>query len=158
MENVNYKATSSRVEFMQRLTDCCLPTRIGAVIEKSDRLIDTAVFDHRVLSRWSRGNVVLVGDAAHAMAPFLGQGANQAIQDASCLASKLSQYDVEEALLRFEQIRRPPTARLMRTSRILGLLETQKGNGRSTRDLLFRVLGEVGVVGSVFASSCLPVV
>jgi hypothetical protein len=44
------------------------------------------LFARRPLASWSRGHVVLLGDAAHAMLPHLGQGANQAIEDAAALA------------------------------------------------------------------------
>jgi hypothetical protein len=48
--------------------------------------------EHDTTAPWvsKGGRVVLLGDAAHAMAPFLGQGANQAIQDGYCLADRLA--------------------------------------------------------------------
>lgn len=61
--------------------------------------------------RWSTGNVVLVGDAAHAMSPNLGQGANCALVDALALVCHVGRRDLRsglgEALLRFEHDRRP---------------------------------------------------
>jgi 2-polyprenyl-6-methoxyphenol hydroxylase-like FAD-dependent oxidoreductase len=60
---------------------------------------------------WSSGNVVLIGDAAHAMSPNLGQGANCALVDALALASHIAtghpNADVSVALARFERDRRP---------------------------------------------------
>lgn len=55
--------------------------------------------------------MVLLGDAAHAMPPFLGQGANQAIQDAYCLARELAALDgkhasLDEALASYESTRK----------------------------------------------------
>ena len=47
------------------------------------------LFARRPLTRWSRGLVVLLGDAAHAMLPHQGQGANQTIEDAAVLAAEL---------------------------------------------------------------------
>ena len=47
------------------------------------------LFTRRPLARWSRGPVVLLGDAAHAMLPHQGQGANQTIEDAVVLAAEL---------------------------------------------------------------------
>lgn len=62
--------------------------------------------------------MVLAGDACHAMAPFLGQGANQGIQDAVCLAQRLALVGagaggyatVKEALEAYEQTRKPQTS------------------------------------------------
>lgn len=65
---------------------------------------------------WSSGNVVLIGDAAHAMSPNLGQGANCALVDALALASHIAAAkpdgDLLGALARFEQDRRPVVDRL----------------------------------------------
>jgi len=59
--------------------------------------------------RLSRGNVVLVGDAAHATSPQLGQGANQGLIDAIVLADALAQSpDLAGALARYRQFRRWP--------------------------------------------------
>ena len=65
--------------------------------------------------------VVLVGDAAHAMAPHLGQGASQAIEDAVCLAAYLNTDPmIDGALARYDQERRPRTQAVVRASRQTG--------------------------------------
>ena len=51
------------------------------------------LFTRRPLTRWNRGPVVLLGDAAHAMLPHQGQGANQTIEDAVILAEELASTD-----------------------------------------------------------------
>jgi 2-polyprenyl-6-methoxyphenol hydroxylase-like FAD-dependent oxidoreductase len=74
-------------------------------------------------ARWSDGRVVLVGDAAHAMAPNLGQGANSALVDAAVLLDALRRADdVPSALAMYEARRRPAVERVMRLSARLGLL------------------------------------
>jgi salicylate hydroxylase len=68
------------------------------------------LFARRPLARWSRGPVVLLGDAAHAMLPHQGQGANQAIEDAAVLAAELDGAgDVPAALHRYAVRRRART-------------------------------------------------
>merc|ERR1712003_314840 len=53
-------------------------------------LYENAVYDIQVEERWSDGPVVLIGDAAHAMTPGMGQGANQGLEDACELANLLA--------------------------------------------------------------------
>jgi salicylate hydroxylase len=68
------------------------------------------LFARRPLARWNRGPVVLLGDAAHAMLPHRGQGANQAIEDAFVLAEELdSAGDMPAALHRYARRRRVRT-------------------------------------------------
>ena len=69
------------------------------------------------LKQWSRGPVTLVGDAAHAMEPNLGQGAGQAIEDAAALREALAgAADLAAAFAAYERARRPRATMLQRES------------------------------------------
>lgn len=56
---------------------------------RPDDLIWTPIYDVPALARWSRGPVVLVGDAAHAMSSAAGQGLSMAVEDAHVLVQLL---------------------------------------------------------------------
>lgn len=80
-----------------------------------------AIEDLDSLPRWSAGPVTLLGDAAHAMTPNLGQGACQAIEDAAVLADCLrGGADVPTGLRDYEERRRARTAAIARQSRLIG--------------------------------------
>ncbi|MFI2662663.1 FAD-dependent monooxygenase [Micromonospora carbonacea] len=84
----------------------------GPVPEVLDALeqVHVGVTEEVELGRWSRGRVLLVGDAAHATAPTLSQGTAMALEDAVVLAESLTTTDtVEEALVAYESRRRPRT-------------------------------------------------
>jgi 2-polyprenyl-6-methoxyphenol hydroxylase-like FAD-dependent oxidoreductase len=60
------------------------------------------------LDAWSRGRVLLVGDAAHATSPNMAEGAAMALEDALVLVSCLRRMEsIPEALAVFEDRRRP---------------------------------------------------
>jgi salicylate hydroxylase len=95
------------------------------------------LYDRAPLSRWSRGRLTLLGDAAHPMLPHLGQGVNQALEDAVALAMLLgacaSAAGVPRALAAYEQLRRDRTARVQ-----LGSRRNGAGYDRSGRRLTDR--------------------
>ncbi|MCW5890583.1 MAG: FAD-dependent monooxygenase [bacterium] len=93
-------------------------------------------------ARWSDGRLVLVGDAAHAMAPNLGQGANSALVDVALLAGELRRGG--DALARWEQRRRRPVRRVQDTSQRMGQLSHLRNPlARWARDNLLRVVVEL---------------
>lgn len=70
-------------------------------------LLMQANYRDAVVKRWQRAPVVLVGDAAHAMSPQLGQGVNMALMDAMALRDAIrSEPKIEGALVRYEHERR----------------------------------------------------
>lgn len=70
---------------------------------------------------WHRGRVLLIGDAAHASTPFMGQGGAMAIQDAVMLATALDQHgDMEQALTAFGKARFGPCQFVQDVSRAVG--------------------------------------
>ncbi|MFC5952871.1 FAD-dependent monooxygenase [Pseudonocardia lutea] len=85
---------------------------------QQDTLVAREIRDHLPRDSWSTGRVTLLGDAAHAMSNFWGQGANSAIEDGIVLARALSAADdVESGLLSYEKSRIPRTKRLQAASR-----------------------------------------
>jgi salicylate hydroxylase len=84
----------------------------------ADGLFKWALFDRDPLAEWTRGRVTLMGDAAHPMLPFLGQGAGMAIEDALILARVFaSAPSMDEALARYFQARHARTTWVMLKSR-----------------------------------------
>jgi salicylate hydroxylase len=75
----------------------------------SERWYKWALYDREPLERWSRGRATLLGDSAHAMLPYLGQGAAMAIEDAYALAAMIARQpdDLDGALVAYERIRAP---------------------------------------------------
>ena len=82
-----------------------------------------ALYDRDPIPRWTRGRVTVLGDAAHPMLPYLGQGACQAIEDGAVLATALSAEaaDPVTGLARYERTRRPRASRVVLTARERGL-------------------------------------
>jgi 2-polyprenyl-6-methoxyphenol hydroxylase-like FAD-dependent oxidoreductase len=81
------------------------------------------LYDRPRLPSWHQGAVTLLGDAAQPTTPNLGQGANMAMEDAAWLARcLLAADDLPEALRRYERLRIPFHARIVRMSRLWGNL------------------------------------
>jgi 3-hydroxybenzoate 6-monooxygenase len=96
------------------------------------------LFDREPAAGWSRGRIVLLGDAAHPMLQYLAQGACQALEDAVCLADRVEGAgdDVEGAFAVYEGLRAPRTARVQRNARVFGEIIHADAVGRMLRDAL----------------------
>lgn len=106
------------------------------VRELIDRIEENTVLHHGLfeapkLRRFITGNTVLVGDAAHAMAPFLGRGACEAIVDGATLGRSMAQAtSVKAGLALFDHERRARTRRLVLASHLMGqfaMMDTGSG-------------------------------
>lgn len=93
-------------------------------------------------ARYVRGRLVLVGDAAHAMTPNLGQGACQAIEDAVTLGALASpghlDAALDAALARYDRVRRPRARLIGALSRGVGRIGQLHGRTAALRDAVVR--------------------
>lgn len=89
------------------------------LFRSSERYYKWALYDRDPLERWSDGRATLLGDAAHPMLPYLGQGACMAIEDGCVLAAAVAATpdDPAGALRRYEALRLPRTRRAQLGSR-----------------------------------------
>jgi salicylate hydroxylase len=111
--------------------------RVVGLLEQVETCFWWGLYDRRPLHSWTRGRLVLLGDAAHAMLPHLGQGANQAIEDGVALAVLLEGRDPAEVLdilPRYEKLRRVRTDVIQAEARQNGLRYDSKYESLEQRD------------------------
>ncbi|XXH03067.1 hypothetical protein Hte_009457 [Hypoxylon texense] len=81
-------------------------------------------FEHKSTSSYANGRICIMGDAAHAMTPWQGAGAGQAIEDAVILGTVLGAIsrpeEIDAAFKAFDAIRRPRCQRIIDSSRGTG--------------------------------------
>ncbi|WP_229400160.1 FAD-dependent oxidoreductase [Micromonospora okii] len=118
------------------------PAPIGELLEATDPadLVQREIRELRPLPRAygfpaGPGGVVLLGDAAHAMPPHLGQGACLAFEDAATLASLLRESRLPDAVAAYDRLRRPRAATVVRqTRRMSAVLQTRGRLALRARD------------------------
>jgi 2-polyprenyl-6-methoxyphenol hydroxylase-like FAD-dependent oxidoreductase len=107
-----------KAEILRRFSGWHEP--IAAIADSADEgaILRNDVYYLEPLPRWSERRVVLVGDAAHATTPGVGQGAAQAIEDAVVLADQVAANgELATALREYEAIRRPRAEAVLTLSR-----------------------------------------
>lgn len=114
---------------------------IPAILERAGEPLRHPLCDRPPDAAWTHGRVTLLGDAAHPMLPFLGQGACQAIEDAEALARAVSDEGPAPAALGvYEAARHKRAAMLVNRSRAAGrAAHLRRGWQRSLRDTALRV-------------------
>jgi len=126
--------------------------------QSADKYYKWALYDREPPEHWSRGRATLLGDSAHAMLPYLGQGACMAVEDGYILAAAIARSpdDLSAALATYEQMRMPRTRRT-----VLGSRERAKVNhmpsrwGRLKRDAAFALRGLIGTDRTAFQADWL---
>jgi 2-polyprenyl-6-methoxyphenol hydroxylase-like FAD-dependent oxidoreductase len=110
------------------------PAPIGELLDATDPadLVQQEVRELRPLPRAygfpvGPGGVVLLGDAAHAMPPHLGQGACLAFEDAATLSSLLRETRLPDAVQAYDRLRRPRAATVVRQTRRMSAVLQARG-------------------------------
>ncbi len=90
---------------------------IRSVLNSITEIDRTALYEREPLNQWSRGRITLLGDACHAMVPFMAQGAAMGLEDAAILSRCVETYPKwSEALRHYEKTRIPRASRIQRGS------------------------------------------
>ena len=118
----SYSATEARRMMLRDLA--AFPGVVRELVEATPdgALLQTDIYDFEPIPKWSVGPIGLIGDAAHATTPNLGQGGAQALEDAyhldACVDAETGRLDLE----RFHRIRRSKTAHITNQSFLFGQL------------------------------------
>ena len=115
---------------------------IPELIQRTEHILKNSLTDRVPVGGWSKGNIVLLGDAAHPTTPNLGQGACMAIEGAYILAKCIDKYGLSaEAFVRYEYLHFPRAKTIVDASLKLGAVgqsENRLING--LRNTLFALM------------------
>ena len=115
---LTFHGEAERGELARRLAEFGSPAAAIAGATPEGEVLLHRLRDRAPAEGWISGNTVLLGDAAHPMLPFLGQGACSALEDAVALGAALTRCrGVAEALAEYESARFERTSALVRDSR-----------------------------------------
>jgi 2-polyprenyl-6-methoxyphenol hydroxylase-like FAD-dependent oxidoreductase len=128
-------------ELRERFRDWCDPIPGVLAAATPEQVLRNDIYYLPRLRDYTRGPVALLGDAAHAMTPNLGQGGCQALEDAATLSVLASGPDLAAALRRYDELRRPRTQQLWKRSLQGGRLShLVPAPARVARNALLRAL------------------
>jgi salicylate hydroxylase len=103
--------------------------RLAKLVDAIDEASITGLYYKDPLTTWTEGRVTLLGDAAHAMLPYLAQGACQSLEDAMVVAKCLARHGdrgIPAALAEYELKRRPRTTKVQSTARATSIFWLEK--------------------------------
>ena len=132
-EEEGWAISATNDEFARAYADFCpdILAMIRAI--PAGELFKWGLRDREPLATWTKGRVTMLGDAAHPMTPFLGQGAAMAIEDGLVLGRAFAASEsVEQALQRYETARKPRGTNVQLWSREEGLTLQDETRTRRT--------------------------
>ncbi|KAA2249539.1 FAD-dependent monooxygenase [Solihabitans fulvus] len=137
-------AATTSEQWRQRTVDLLTGDKAGTVDivhATSQGIVGSSAYDIASTPVWHAGNMVLLGDAAHAASPSAGHGASMAIEDGVVLAQCLRDLpNTEQAFQKFEQLRRERVERLVVTSAKMTGRAIPGPVGRMIRDALLPMM------------------
>lgn len=109
-----------------------------------EKIVVSDIFDLKPINKWQDKNVCLVGDAAHATTPNMGQGACQAVEDAFTLGRLLNKgFAIEDTFEVYETLRRKKAHVVVNTSWTIGkIAHVENRIGAWWRNVLMKLLPE----------------
>lgn len=130
---------NSREILLGILKDFAAPVADVLMATPNDKIMRNDLDDLLSLPSWSKGNILLIGDAAHATTPNMGQGGGQAIEDAWYLYGLFqADKDIEDIFRTFYQRRHKRVNGIVRQSYMMGKLAHLK-YGKRLRNAIFRM-------------------
>jgi 2-polyprenyl-6-methoxyphenol hydroxylase-like FAD-dependent oxidoreductase len=94
---------------------------IVELINNTDHILKNSLIDRKPRKGWTKGNVTLIGDAAHPTTPNLGQGGCMAMEGAYILAKSIQKYGLtKKAFDRYEELQYPRSENIVLESLKLG--------------------------------------
>jgi len=109
----------------------------------TDKIHTADLTDLKPYKNWAKGKACVIGDAAHATTPNMGQGACQSIEDAYTIAECLAKYPAKEAFLKYQKLRIKKAHQIVNTSWMIGkLAHWQNPIATSLRNNLMRMTPE----------------
>ncbi|PKI21789.1 hypothetical protein CW746_10465 [Staphylococcus succinus] len=106
------------------------PNEVRKILDKQSEtdILLHDIYDLNPLKTFIYQRIVLLGDAAHATTPNMGQGAGQAMEDAIILANCIASYDFDEALQRYDKLRVKHTKKVTLRSRKIGKIAQRRNH------------------------------
>lgn len=129
-----WDAAGDKEELHLRFRDA-VPT-VRTLLEKIETWRMWVLCDRDPVKGWSKGNVTLLGDAAHPMLQYMAQGACMAMEDAVVLADEIAQAndDLAAAFQRYQERRYLRTGKVQMSARLYGEFYHASGVNRELRN------------------------
>jgi salicylate hydroxylase len=134
---------ASRIDLLARLSSRRWAPQAHSIFRAPDAWLKWALYESEPLTSFAQGAAALLGDAAHAMLPFLAQGAAMAIEDAAVTAQCLARMpdDPAAAWQSYSAIRRGRTRKVQRLAARNGKRYHRAGAAAMLRNTAMRLLG-----------------